>query len=239
MERKISLLIFWVMIFMSVGRAAEKDQIYKAYISGNMGLWKETIDKMEQKKSNVNASILELVNYQYGYIGWAMGVERHKEARYYLDLAEKNIEKLSSRGYYPSSIYAYRSAFYSFRIGLNRLQAPLLGPKSVSQAKSAIETDPENPLGYIQLGNAEYYMPAVFGGSKSKALEYFLKAKSLMEKQPSGLKNDWNYLSLLTLIAQVHIDLSENVKARNLYEDILRIEPDFLWVKNELYQKVK
>lgn len=239
MERKICFLIFLAITSSIFVTASDKDQIYKAYVSGNMGLWKETIDRMEQKKSTSDSFLLELVNYQYGYIGWAMGTDRLGEARNYLELAEKHIERLNKKGYSPSSLLAYRSAFYGFRVGMNRFQAPVLGPKSVSMAKKAIETDPDNPLGYIQLGNSEYYMPAVFGGSKSKALEYFLKAKSLMEEKPMGLKNDWNYLNLLTLIAQVYIDLSENVKAKKLYEEILRIEPDFIWVRNELYQKVK
>jgi len=239
LERKIGILIFWFLTFSTISMASEKNQIYAAYISGNMGIWKETIDKMEQKKSTSDGAILELVNYQYGYIGWAMGVERHNEARHYLELAEKHLERLGKRGYSPASVFAYRSALYGFRIGLNRFQAPILGPRSVSQAKSAVETDPENPLGYIQLGNAEYYMPAVFGGSKTKALGYFLKAKSLMEAQKGGIQNDWNYLSLLTLIAQVYIDLSEKEKAKKLYEEILKIEPEFLWVKNELFPGVK
>lgn len=239
MERKIGFLIWFVVILSTVGMASEKDKIYEAYISGNMALWKETIDKMEKILPKSNASTLELVNYQYGYIGWAMGSERQSEARQYLRLAEAHLDELGKRGFSVASVQAYQSAMFGFRIGLNRLQAPILGPKSVSYSKNAIESDPENPLGYIQLGNAEYYMPAAFGGSKKKALEYYLKARALMEKQKSGIKNDWNYLNLLTLIGQAYIGISENGKAKKVFEEILRIEPNFLWVKNELSKTVE
>jgi tetratricopeptide (TPR) repeat protein len=112
----------------------------------------------------------------------------------------------------------------------------------VRHARLAMEHDNRNPMGYIQYGNSQFYMPAVFGGSKKEAIVYFQKAQDLME-QDGDIKHDWNYLSLLTLIAQSFEEMKEHDRAKEYYEKILEIEPQFLWVKNELYpeflQKMK
>ena len=78
-------------------------------------------------------------------------------------------------------------------------------------------------------------MPAVFGGSKKKAIEYYLKAEKLMTV--GDVKNDWNYLSTLTLIAGAYEELGNYEKAETYYLKILSISPQFTWVKNNLYPK--
>ena len=78
-------------------------------------------------------------------------------------------------------------------------------------------------------------MPAVFGGSKKKALGYYLKAEKLMTS--GNVENDWNYLSTLTLIAGAYEELGNYEKAETYYLKILSISPQFTWVKNNLYPK--
>jgi len=216
---------------------ANKNVIYNAYITSDMALWKKTIDDM-QKQNNKNAAyILELINYQYGYIGWCIGNKKYDEAKQYIAQGEKNIEKLEKINYQLSMLNAYKSAFYGFKIGLNKLQAPFIGPKSIDCAKFAIQLDANNPYGYIQIGNSEYYMPAAFGGSKTNAIEYYKKARMIMESDSVMIKNDWNYLSLLTQIALGYEELEQYNKAKAYYDLILRIEPQYKWVKEELYPK--
>ncbi len=78
-------------------------------------------------------------------------------------------------------------------------------------------------------------MPPVFGGSKSEAIAHFKQAQSIMEKDPQYLKQNWNYLSLLAMMAEAYTEIKEYDKAEEYYKQILTIEPNFLWVKNELY----
>ena len=56
-----------------------------------------------------------------------------------------------------------------------------------------------------------------------------------MERNPKETIEDWNYLSLLSMIAKTYTELKDFNQAKSYYEKILKIEPDFLWVKNELY----
>ena len=218
--------------------ADNRGNIYSAYVNNRMDDWKNVIDRMEATGTKNNEFLLELINYQYGYIGYCLGFEMDKEARKYLSLAENNLGLLEKAGYKVPVLNAYRSAFYGFRISLNTISAPFNGPKSLNFAKKSVESDINNYFGYTQLGNAYFYMPAAFGGSKKTAFEYFNKARSLMEKDPSLTKGNWNYLSLLVTIAQSHAYLEENEKAKAEYENILKIEPGFLYVKDDLYPRL-
>jgi tetratricopeptide (TPR) repeat protein len=218
--------------------ATFKADIFNAYISNNMEKWKNTIDEMNRQKNKSNEFILELLNYQYGYIGWCVGNNKNKLAEEYIGLGQINIQILEKKNYKMSMVNSYKSAFYGFRIGLNKLQAPFIGPKSVECSKLAMIQDDKNPYGYIQFGNSEYYMPAMFGGSKKVALEYYEKAVKIMESNKEQVKDDWNYLGLLAIVAQAYTELNYFKSAKLIYEKILQIEPNFLWVKNELYPEL-
>ena len=235
MERKKCTLILLIVLLSMLSLTAQnKSAIYNAYISNRMDNWKTVIDKMQQEKNKSDISLLELINYQYGYIGWCIGNNEKKQAKTYLKLAEDNLSVLEKKSFNPSYINAYKSAFYGFSIGLNKLKAPFVGHKSVDAAKLAMQ-DASNPYGFIQYGNAQFYMPPVFGGSKSEAIEHFKQAQNIMEKDPQYLKQNWNYLSLLAIITEAYTEIKEYDKAEEYYKQILTIEPKFHWVKNELH----
>lgn len=239
MERQKYIIVLFFMLFSySIVKAAYKADIYKAYIRNDMSLWKRVIDEMNQQKAKSNNFRMELLNYQYGYIAWCIGSKKNDLAEQYIKLGEINILFFEKSGYGKSLVNAYKSAFYGYKIGLNILKAPFIGPKSVASAELAIKQDDKNPYGYIQYANSQYYMPAVFGGSKSEALKYYIKAEKLMENNKDQIKEDWNYLSLLTMIAKAYTELNNFKSAKAYYTKILTIEPDFLWVKNELYPEL-
>ncbi|NMD03544.1 MAG: hypothetical protein GYA71_09760 [Bacteroidales bacterium] len=238
MERTKHYLIPLLFIFISVNMAASyRTDIYNAYITNRMDLWKKVIDVM-QGDNFKNDALAELINYQYSYIGYCIGFEKKDEARKYLNLAERNLEILEKGKYDPSIIKAYKCAFYGFRLGLNKFTAPVNGLKSLENAKSALAIDSTNYFAWIQYGNVQFYMPATFGGSKKEGIEYFLKAKKIMEKHPDELINNWNYLSLLVLIGQSYTYINDTPSAKRVYESILEREPAFLYVKNELYPEL-
>ena len=103
---------------------------------------------------------------------------------------------------------------------------------------SGISLDPNDFFGYIQAGNVQFHAPPLFGGSKQEALTNYLKAKVLMEKDTITMRDDWNYLSLLSSIAENYKAINDNAHAKLVYEEILKIEPDFKWVRDELYPKL-
>jgi tetratricopeptide (TPR) repeat protein len=237
MERSKCILIGILSYCFLTGFAQNDKIVYHAFISNNMGRWKQLIDELQIKKHN-ESGLHELINFQYGYIAWCIGNKKKKEAEKYLDLAEKNLEKSEKTKLSKSIINSYKSAFYGFRIGLNIAKAPFLGPKSIEKAREAMKDDPTNPYGHIQYANAKYYMPSTFGGSKYIALEHYLKAEKIFESYGQKLKHDWNYINLLAIIAQAYTATDRLHLAQNYYEKILKIEPNFLWVKEKLYPEL-
>jgi len=215
--------------------ASYKSEIYSAYINNKMDQWKSVIDRMDAIPDKSNELLLELVNYQYGYIGYCIGFDKEAEAKRYLGLAQKNLDILEMNKYSPSVINAYKSAFYGFRIGLNPITAPVNGLRSIDCAKTAIKLDNQNWFGYVQHGNIQFYMPSTFGGSKKEALEYYLKARDLLEKEPDAVAENWNYMSLMIVIGQTYTYLKDFTSAQKVFDNILRNEPEFLYVKDDLY----
>jgi len=233
---KLKGVFILIISFIFYGSQAQyKEAIYKCYISNKMDTWKEIIDKMQSEKQNNNKFLLELVNYQYGYIGWCIENKNEKEAEFYLKHAENNIANIEKSKHSASMTNAYKSAFYGFRIVLAPWRGPFLGNKSISCAKKAMELEPDNPYGYIEYGNIQYYMPAMFGGSKTEAIAYYLKALDLMKDNPTHSNMNWNFIRLLFTIARAYEEAQNFNKAKLYYQLTLKAEPDFLIVKNSYY----
>ena len=236
-RKYIQLFIIGILISFSLSSYAdnEKTIIYNAYISNDMGVWKKTIDNMNAQKNKTIEREFELLNYEYGYIGFCIGTKKKEEASIYIARGESRINKLMKSKQNLGLVHAYKAAFIGFQIGMNKVKAPFLGPKSIDEAKKSIELDRQNHFGYMQYGNIEYYMPAIFGGSKEKALEYYLKSKKIMDSK--NLKQDWIYLNLVTLIAITYQELNDWNNANAYYKLALKLAPDFKWVSKELYPK--
>ena len=79
-QQKHILLTLLFLVSFSNTQANYRSDIYQAYISKDMGKWKNIIDQMEKETSKTNAFVLEWINYQYGYIGWCLGTDRKEEA---------------------------------------------------------------------------------------------------------------------------------------------------------------
>jgi tetratricopeptide (TPR) repeat protein len=212
-----------------------KQQVYQAYISGKMEDWKTAIDAMEKQKSNQPADILELINYQYGYVAWCLGNDKNNEAKHYLSLLDNNLEKLKTFSGKTAEYHAYTAASFGFKIGLSTWRAPFFGPKSMNHAELALEKNPQSFQANMEMGNIWNHMPAIFGGSDQKALNYYLNALEIFESKSGETKrNNWMYLNLLTLVGQMQQEMGNPEQARKYFEQALRIEPGFVWVKEEL-----
>lgn len=232
----MTVILLLILSFQS--KASYRSEIYSAYIGNRMDLWKKVLERMDSIPYKSNDLLLELVNYQYGYIGYCLGFDRKEESKEYMTSLLENIDILEKNGINPSVINSYKSAYYGFRIALNPISAAVNGTKSLGFAKNAQKLDPDNYLAYVMLGNSEFHTPSALGGSKKEALEYFLNAKELIEKNSASLSDDWNYLSLLIVIGQTHTYLKDYVSAQKVYQGILELEPEFLYVKDDLYPKL-
>lgn len=215
-----------------------RSEVYFAYVNNKMEVWKNVIDRMNAVPDKSNEFILELVNYQYGYIGYCLGYEKKSEARKYLELAQKNIDFLEKQKFSLAIVNAYNAAFCGFRMGLNPLSVPYNGFRSIEFAENSMKLDNDNFMGYIQYGNIQFYMPKTLGGSKKEGIEYYIKARKLLEKDTSNIRENWNYLALLIVIGQSYYYLNDFESSKKTYEYIMALEPGFTYVRDELYPQL-
>ena len=231
------LILFLFFTFLEL-RGQYRSEVYKAYINNHMEQWKSVIDRLETVRNKNDELLQELVNYQYGYIGYCLELKKTEEAKKYFTQASENVEKLEKSGYSISTVNSYKAALYGIRISFNKFSAPFNGPKSLDYAETALKQDSSNYLANIQYGNALANMPEAFGGSKSEALKYYIRAKEIFEKNPALISQNWNYMNLMILIARTYSNLKDYSSAKSVYENILTREPGFIYVKNELYPKL-
>jgi tetratricopeptide (TPR) repeat protein len=213
--------------------------IYNAYISNNMSIWKKVSDEMQKNQTHSNELVLNLINIQYGYIAYCIKNGQNEIAITYLKLAEENLNLIEMGKYKLSLVSAYRSVFLSFRAGINKKEALNYSIKSLNFAEKAIKQDSTNYFAFMQRANIYRYTPKAFNGSKIKAIEYYLKAETLIKKEIGFNKKNWNYLHLLVTITETYIDLKDFKSAKNYCEKILKIEPKYTFIKDVLYPKLE
>lgn len=227
------LIILFSGIFTCYSQTDYKKTIYDAYINGNMSQWETVIKQIEAENLSLPQK-LDLMNYYYGYTAYLIGSNKSKQANVYIKKGEKLADQLLKEYPENASANAYKGSFISFKIALNKLKAVTLGPQSMKYINKAYKLDSGDVQALADKGNMLFYAPGMFGGNKEEAIQYFEKAIRMIEKN-EDTENNWFYLNLLTLLAQHYEKLDKKPQAINTYEKILQIEPDFKWVRDELY----
>ena len=210
--------------------------MYKAYVSGDMEIWKNGIVELEDlnRKNPSSYNLYSLADSRYGYIGYLMTAERNTEAKLYVNKFEGDIEKLANYPDRKAETEAFRVALLGFRMGLNPIKAVSLGPKALKQLDKAMDAGINNPAVWIEKANSEAHMPSFAGGSKARAAESFRHAISLFEAKKDDLECNWKYLNTLVLLGKVLEQSNDYKGACEVYRKALLKEASFQWVRDEL-----
>jgi tetratricopeptide (TPR) repeat protein len=207
--------------------------VYAAYVAGNTDSW-ERILKDNREKQMSPAEEYEFAFAHYGFIGYCISREEKQRARPYLDHVEKMTNRLMELYPDDARYIALRGALYGFRIFYQPQKAMFIGPKALRRVTEALEMDAECPHAWIENANKDYWMPEMFGGSKTKALAGYEKAISLMEKDPASIHDNWFYLSAHMVLASWNEERGRSFTARELYRKVRKIEPAFVWAREKL-----
>jgi tetratricopeptide (TPR) repeat protein len=232
--------IFLLLLIVAAAKAEDfKAEIYKAYISGDMNKWEQVLGNMEiVYKSNPDYKLLEnIVEVQYGLIGYLIGQDEDKKAEKIMEVAEKNLDVLMNRNNKIARYWAYKSAFTGFKIGISPYKAPFLGPRSFAYINEALALDENNPYVLMEYANGKYYAPAFAGGDKPLALKSFQKALRILEQDSLNLKNSWYYLMAKTNYGTALLKKGDKTDAIRIFDEILAFEPHYTWVAEELKPK--
>lgn len=239
MERKKYLLLtaLCFMNALSMPALAQRDYrqaTYDAYVSGDMGRWKSVITAIEAESDPDQMRQLELLEYYYGYIGYLLAEGRNQEAKDYITKGDRLIDDILAVDPDNPDATAYKGSFIAYRFSINRLKAVVSGMESKRLIEKAYADAPENVRAISEMANLCYYAPALFGRDRSRGVKLYEKAARRMEQMRTDRAN-WFYLRLLTNIA-LHYDYAGDTQAAAAaYERILAAEPNYRWVKDELY----
>lgn len=232
MKHLILLLIAMIWNGASFARTTQH-QIYECYITGDMATWKIVMDDFAKRQLSA-AEKLNLINFYYGYIGYQLGEKNKAQAQIYIDKGDAIIDELIKTS--PTAdVYAYKGAYIGFKIAISPYKAPFIGNTSIKYVDKALEIGPQNIQAIIEKANVCYFTPEIFGGSKAEALKYNETAINLFERDSGLTTENWVYLALLTRTAWFHTQNKNYVEAKRIYQKILNIEPDYSYVKEELY----
>lgn len=210
------------------------NQAYQAYIRGDLAQWTDVIERLENVSgTQAEARQLELLNYYYGHIGFLLGNGAKAEAKKYLLKAMNRVDAVLDRNPSHPAALAYKGIFTAYRMSMNKITAPLLGPKTMQYIHRAYQSDPQSVEALTAMGNLLYHAPSMFGGDKAEGTAYIERAVARLETSCSTLEN-WNYLNLLVMQAQYLEQTGNGKDALAVYEKILRFEPGFVRVRDDL-----
>lgn len=215
-------------------------RIYNYFVEGRMDLWKGVMKQMAQEyERSQNIRILsDLTEAQYGYIGFCIGNKQKKEAKTELAKAMKQIDFLIKEMGPTSRLLCLKGAFCGFMIRFEPLKIRKYGELSEEFNRQALELDPLEAQAWMEKANIAFYKPAFAGGDKEEAVKLYEKAVSLYEDSPEHLENSWMYLNCMVALGMAYEKTDRLRAARDLYEKILRREPSFQWVRDELYPQL-
>lgn len=212
------------------------EQIYQAYLDGRIEVWEQVMGDVSKRKASLSLDQqVDLIGYYYGYTGWLIEEGRKRDAKELIQEADELIDELLESHPENADLYAFKGAFLGFRIEMNSIKAMVLGPESMKHIDHAVEIGPMNPQGWIEHGNALFYRPKMFGGSKVKALESYEKAIRIMEETPSYIEDNWMYLNILLVLGQGYELTGKYEMAKSIYDKALQFEPGFKTLRDEVY----
>lgn len=216
-----------------------QDRIYHAFVHKDMKVWEQALGEMEQMfvRQPSYPLLYDILLAQYGLIGYYLGVKEDKLAASVLEKAFVNVSNLGNQKDFLAASKALEGAFIGYRIALSPLRAVYLGPRSLAAIDKGIEIDRANPNVWIEKGNATFYAPSAFGGSKSGSIAHYLEAIKLLEKNLAN-NHRWLYLNTLVALAKAYAETGQRELAIQTYRKSLAYEPDFAWVKEDLLPKL-
>ncbi len=238
---KHSLVLALLFILLNAGAQDHRPAIYQAYLLEEMDTWKEIMKQMEtETRESADADLLyNLLEAEYGYTAWLVADKRKKEAAIYLEKASKHMALLIEQGHGDARVYAMKGAFHGFNVMLEPIKAPSLGKMAMEASERAMELDPNEAQVWLEKANMDYYRPAIFGGSKRRAVPLYVKAVRLFESNPESTRENWLYMNCLAGMAIAYEKTGKKEEAGEVYRKILSLEPSFKWVKEELYPQFR
>lgn len=210
------------------------------FISGAALANQSDIDSIEAASSALDSTTLnEVIEQNNGYI--------KALANYHLSIVNKmnaqpddaisalsstinELEKVVSVTPNDDEAWALLSHSYGFMISFKPQLSAEYGQKAMQAIVQAEKLDDTNPRVMLFKGVMSFNTPAVYGGSKSKAMKELNTAISLFESD-RGSDNYWGEAEAYVWRGLTHQTLNNNTQAVADFKKALTIKPDLGWAK--------
>lgn len=179
-------------------------------------------------------------HYFLGYTDYRLSVyymqtKDNVQFKNYVESATEKLKSLLEENENNAEVISLLGTVYGIQVSLDPSLGPSLGAQNVALTSQALGIDPNNPRVILQAGISKLNTPEFFGGSKTKALEYFKKSVKAFETSGQNITNiEWGYLDALAWLGITYKQLEEYSTAVEVYNKALGIEPDYSWIKNVL-----
>ncbi len=208
--------------------------LVKTYADGTWNSWEYEISHLERSSDKSIESKLDLINLYFGFTGHLMANSYYDEALSYINKAESLINSILKIQSNNVSAISYKGIFLGYKGGINRFKYFGSAMEGLALIYKAYEKDKNNLIANINMASALYFLPAIFGGNKTEALKLLNRSLKILENQQNTYDN-WMYYYVLIFIGQCNEKAGNYFEAKNTYEKVLSLQPEFRWVKNELY----
>ena len=175
--------------------------------------------------------------YLWAYSGWRlaqrMPESESKRRKKLLKALQRTLE-----GYLDSNPGDAESMALLGSVLGDRISGPLsamrLGGKAGEMLEAAYALAGDNPRVALQRGVGYFFTPKAFGGGAEKAEAELRRALQLFDAGPEEQWPNWGHLDTLARLGEVLAELGRPEEARQLYDRALAMEPDYVWVRDEL-----
>lgn len=231
------ILIFSLVLIQLNVFSINHRSLVKTYADGTWLSWKPEMLAAERVKQTDVDSKLALINLYFCYTGHLIEVKDFEAVFIYIHKAEVLINEILA--VQPSNVTAlsYKGAFYGFRVATNRIKYLATALEGLSIIYKAYDMDKKNLIAVINKASALYFLPPVFGGNKLETIKLLHTACFIMEHTKQTTDN-WMYLYTLIFLGRSYEKVGNLTEAKQIFELVLQIEPEFKWVKNELYPAI-
>lgn len=224
-------------VFPQIIKASKyNDLFYSLYINGDMTEWVVVLELAKEELSEKPEPIIleDIVRAQYGLCAFYLGNNEDDKALKEIESAIKLVDDLEK--YYPNQgwIYALRASFESFKLIISPFRFFFKGPMILSAINKSNDLSPNHVDVMFLKANQTFYLPSILGGDQLKGLEYFKTLEEKLLTHDIKKEKNWFFLLYLTSNAIACNSASNYDESVRIYKEILMVEFEYLWVKNEL-----
>ena len=210
-------------------------RVDRAVVQGSVEALEELRSEVQPRAESVDPSPSD--RYLLAYLNWRIqqlpGMSK-KQKKIYLKEAQAQLELLLEARPDDAEAHALRGSSIGERI-TGGFSGMFLGPKASGALNRAYELGPDNPRVALQRGISYFFTPKTFGGGVEKAEAELRRARELFEGETAGQPwPNWGRLDCLAWLGQVLASQGQTEEARVLYQEALKLEPEFGWVRHQL-----